>query len=299
MQKAEENAAHRRDACVQLNHVPYLARLCLPVKQIPTIRFFAAGALTLLIAAIPSTATNHPSVSQFGSITYTPSGMLLRLETDLTGWTLEQYTGELATARWEPAPGTLILQSNAIDFLVIPDGAPAFFRGSIHTNDMDDDGIDDAVDNCPLTPNPLQDDQDGDGVGDACDTCRDTANPDQLDHDDDGLGDACDPCPLDPLNDADRDGICGDADSCLDSDTRETVWILDCDSGVVNWLGENGCTLADMVRDIVSTCADGARNHGKFVSCVAHALNDLKRAAIITGKEKGALQRCAAQADIP
>ncbi|MBP7450747.1 MAG: putative metal-binding motif-containing protein [Flavobacteriales bacterium] len=37
--------------------------------------------------------------------------------------------------------------------------------------DSDGDGVDDAVDNCPTTPNADQDDTDGDGVGDACDGC--------------------------------------------------------------------------------------------------------------------------------
>ena len=37
--------------------------------------------------------------------------------------------------------------------------------------DTDGDGIADALDNCPVDPNPDQADRDGDGKGDACDAC--------------------------------------------------------------------------------------------------------------------------------
>jgi hypothetical protein len=41
------------------------------------------------------------------------------------------------------------------------------------------------------------------------------------------------------------------------------------------------------------------KNHGQFVSCVAHATNALKKAKVITGQQKGEIMSAAAQADIP
>jgi hypothetical protein len=80
--------------------------------------------------------------------------------------------------------------------------------------DDDADGTENACETCV--------DSDGDGWGDpsasgnlcAPDNCPATPNPDQADPDADGAGTACDACPLDPQNDADGDGDCGDADNC-------------------------------------------------------------------------------------
>jgi hypothetical protein len=41
-------------------------------------------------------------------------------------------------------------------------------------NDDDNDGVDDAVDNCPLTVNETQEDVDQDGIGNACDSVDDS-----------------------------------------------------------------------------------------------------------------------------
>ncbi|HSV06787.1 MAG TPA: matrixin family metalloprotease [Candidatus Binatus sp.] len=43
--------------------------------------------------------------------------------------------------------------------------------GDPATDDSDQDGLTDAVDNCPSIPNPAQTDADGDGIGDVCDPC--------------------------------------------------------------------------------------------------------------------------------
>jgi hypothetical protein len=60
-------------------------------------------------------------------------------------------------------------------------------------------------------------DSDGDGIGDTNDNCVDIPNPDQSDMDNDGIGDVCDVCQIDPLNDIDEDGVCGDVDKCGDT----------------------------------------------------------------------------------
>ena len=76
----------------------------------------------------------------------------------------------------------------------------------------------------------------------------------------------------------------------------ETNVLIDgCDSGVPNTEVPGGFTISDLVAD----CAEGATNHGQFVSCIAHVTNDLKKDGIITGQQKSALQTCAAEADIP
>jgi hypothetical protein len=95
------------------------------------------------------------------------------------------------------------------------------------------------------------------------------------------------------LADVDGDGVTDDLDACPDSDLAGTVIIDGCDSGVANALFEDGCTISDTIM----ACAEGAENHGEFVSCVTQFTNGLKP-GLLSGAQKGAIQSCAAQSSI-
>lgn len=95
--------------------------------------------------------------------------------------------------------------------------------------------------------------------------------------------------------DGDGDGVLDDQDSCLDSIVTASVVIDGCNSGAPNVVEGDGCTFSDTIAQIAAQ----ARNHGQFVSRVAGYANRWKKAGLITGQQKGAIQSCAAQAAIP
>lgn len=71
--------------------------------------------------------------------------------------------------------------------------------GPANPDDVDGDGIPNAVDLCPRKQDPAQHDEDGDLIGDVCDNCPASPNADQADLSEtlerqfpDGVGDACD-----------------------------------------------------------------------------------------------------------
>jgi hypothetical protein len=97
------------------------------------------------------------------------------------------------------------------------------------------------------------------------------------------------------VQDTDGDGIPNNVDACPNSDLRPTVFVGTCNTMVPNHLFANGCTMADRIADVAAQ----ARNHGAFVSGVAHLTNGWKRQRIITGAQKGAIQSCAGKAKLP
>jgi len=94
--------------------------------------------------------------------------------------------------------------------------------------------------------------------------------------------------------DSDGDGVADDIDCNPYSDLNPTVVYESCDSGVSNALFADGCTISDLTH----ACADDAKNHGTFSSCVAAVTKNLMKAGEITGSGKGMIQSCAAQSDI-
>ena len=156
--------------------------------------------------------------------------------------------------------------------------------------DSDDDGVDDVNDNCPDTANADQTDSDGDGAGDACDddddgdgvldegdNCPLDANPDQDDFDGDGAGDPCD-------SDADGDDVLDADDECLYTPAAAITNV-------------DGCAIADLCPCIHPDGMDKWKNHGKYVSCVAHAANDFRDSGLISDSEHGDIVSEAGQSD--
>ena len=98
-------------------------------------------------------------------------------------------------------------------------------------------------------------------------------------------------CPVD----SDGDGVNDPDDECDFSDLRSTIIIDGCDSGVGNQLLNDGCTMNDQI----AACSEGARNHGAFIRCVTELTTAWVRDKIITSRDKGPIQRCAARANLP
>jgi len=91
--------------------------------------------------------------------------------------------------------------------------------------------------------------------------------------------------------DADGDGVVDDEDCNPNSDTSTTISLGGIDTGVPNHLFADGCTMSDLLADL----AEGAANHGAYVSAVAHLTNQWNTDGLMTGAQKGAVQSAAAK----
>ncbi len=95
--------------------------------------------------------------------------------------------------------------------------------------------------------------------------------------------------------DRDLDGLADDLDTCPSSDLRGTIFVGTSNTGVANLLFTSGCSIGDLI----AVEAAGAKNHGAFVSGVAHLLNALRSAGFITDAQKGLIQSTAAKSSLP
>lgn len=100
-----------------------------------------------------------------------------------------------------------------------------------------------------------------------------------------------------PFQDLDNDNVPDSLDQCLSSDLRAKVDVNGLDPGVTtidNTVDSSGCS----IQDLVNNCADGVKNHGKYVSCIAHLANDLRKDGTITKSQSKELKTGAAQSSI-
>jgi hypothetical protein len=192
--------------------------------------------------------------------------------------------------------------------------------------DDDNDGVDNALDNCPETANANQEDLDDDGIGNACesdidgdgivddeDRCPFIASVNNADTDGDGFGDVCDSdiddddtvngvdnCPLvaNPAqSDFDGDGI---GDACdLDDDGDGFEDSSDNCPGSSPAAAVDGVGCSGVQRfERACPIAGVYPNHGAYVSCVANEAEAQVGEGLITEEEKDIAISAAAQSDI-
>jgi hypothetical protein len=104
-----------------------------------------------------------------------------------------------------------------------------------------------------------------------------------------------------PDGDTDGDGILDGEDQCPNSrlENELSISIDNCDTGVENRDLMDGCSMNDLIDKCAEDAAQAIFTHGRFVSCVALLTIGWKKDGLIDFKEKAAIQKCAAQSDLP
>ncbi|MFC1475174.1 M28 family peptidase, partial [Candidatus Zixiibacteriota bacterium] len=155
-------------------------------------------------------------------------------------WTNHKITyADLIAKDVYPGPNMQLMfaASDGDPASIVEAGIDAFevasFECTVTSDDIDNDGISNVLDNCPNVYNPDQSDTDTDGYGDVCDpdvdndliandidNCPTDYNPLQEDTDSDGDGDICDGCCL---------GERGNVDGSLseEMDIADLVYLVD------------------------------------------------------------------------
>lgn len=161
--------------------------------------------------------------------------------------------------------------THTLDFLIFDGGGLAGGMFQLETNttvvfaDTDDDGLTDAEEVLTET-DPLNPDSDGDGFNDGEEVTAGTNPNDGNDF---------------PVVDADGDGIFDTDDSCPATADGATV-------------DQFGCSGTQNVANLCA-CDSDWKNHGQYVSCVAHAKNDQVNIGLLTQDEGTELLKAAAK----
>ena len=91
-------------------------------------------------------------------------------------------------------------------------------------------------------------------------------------------------------SDADGDGCMDADDPFVNSNMEEFITMGDCDTGVANQItSECGVMMADLIENAQET----SKNHGQFVSSVAHLVKAWVEEGLISTSEKGKIVNCA------
>lgn len=91
------------------------------------------------------------------------------------------------------------------------------------------------------------------------------------------------------IADLDKDGVPDSEDMCPDTDTRATLMINGCDTGIPNPVSADGCTLSDLL----SVCEAGNPKPWQFRSCAGNLTQTWVNEGRITAAERAIIMDCA------